>query len=57
MLDIWKGAYAHPATVAPPLVECVNGVRDSETLRDIEEVGVGQIGRMVEAWRRSGFLH
>ena len=57
MLDLWKGAYSQPSTVDAPEVKCENAVRDSPTLRDIGKVGEEQVGRMVQAWRKSGFLH
>ena len=37
-------------------VKCTNALRDSATMRQMGPVGEEQIGRMVDAWRRSGFL-
>ena len=37
-------------------VMCTNALRDSATMREMGPVEEEQVGRMVDAWRRSGFL-
>jgi hypothetical protein len=37
-------------------VETTNARKESKTLAEIGNMGIEQIGRMIEAWKKSGFL-
>nr|XP_018263413.1 uncharacterized protein I303_04907 [Kwoniella dejecticola CBS 10117]OBR85571.1 hypothetical protein I303_04907 [Kwoniella dejecticola CBS 10117] len=57
MLDLWKTAYGESAKIpSDVVVDVTNASASSPTIRNLSPIDNSQIIRMVNAWRRTGFL-
>ncbi|WVW83561.1 hypothetical protein I302_105582 [Kwoniella bestiolae CBS 10118] len=57
MLHMWKAAYGDPAKVhSEVMVDTTNACNSSRTMSSLPAIDEEQVGKMVQAWRKSGFL-